>query len=334
MHAQQRGAALLAALLVVVLVTTLVSGLLWQEHVRIRMLENQRMRDQARWLGTGVVDWARLILRDDLFRTRAVDHLGEVWAVPIAETPLSEFLSGQGMTGVTPEDEETWLTGAIVDATSRFNLMSLVETSNALGDRGWVSATRINAEAVAIFARLLQSVGLDAAGAPIVAQAMLQSHLPQSAVGDTPLPVEQVQDLLDVIPGATQDTLAQLAPLTVVLPRPTPVNANTAPAPVLAAVFAIDISVAQQLVTDRDQAFFVDYPSLVQRAHQRAPQALAISTHNVSVSSEYFWVAERLRYGRISVTEQALIARRIGPGNITQVLWLKSGLPAGVDLGG
>ncbi len=331
----ERGAALLAAMLVATLVATLVSGLLWREHVRIRQLENQRLRDQAMWLGTGAVDWARLILREDFFQTRAVDHLGEVWAVPIAETPLSEFLQSQGMGGSAPAgSEETWLAGAIVDAQSRFNLTSLVDVSNPLGDRGWVNAVRINMEAVAIFARLLQSVGLDASGAPIVAQLMLQSHLPQTAVGDTPLPITQAEDLLGVLPGATPDALAQLGALTVVLPRPTPVNANTAPAAVLAAVFAIDPSLAQQLVSDRAQAFFADYGTLVTRVHQRAPQALPANTRSLGVNSEYFWVLERLRHGRIAVTQQALVARRVGPGNLTQVLWLKPGLPDGVDLGG
>lgn len=331
----ERGAALLAAMLVATLVATLVSGLLWREHVRIRQLENQRLRDQAMWLGTGAVDWARLILREDFFRTRAVDHLGEVWAVPIAETPLSEFLQRQGLGGTAPAGiEETWLSGAIVDAQSRFNLTSLVEVSNPLGDRGWVNAVRVNMEAVAIFARLLQSVGLDASGAPIVAQFMLQSHLPQTAIGDTPLPITQAEDLLGVIPGATPDAMARLGALTVVLPRPTPVNVNTASAAVLAAVLAIDPGVAQQLVTDRAQAFFVDYGALVTRIHQRAPQALAVSMRSMGVNSEYFFVLERLRHGRIAVTQQALVARRIGPGNLTQVLWMRPGLPDGADLGG
>ncbi len=331
----QRGAALLAAMLVATLVATLVSGLLWREHVRIRQLENQRLRDQALWLGTGAVDWARLILREDLLRTRSVDHLGEVWAVPIADTPLSEVLQRQGMGAAAPVGaDETWLSGAIVDAQSRFNLTSLVEVNNPMGDRGWVSATRLNMEAVAIFARLLQSVGLDSSGAPIVAQFMLQSRLPQTAVGDAPMPITQAEDLLGVLPGATPDALARLGALTVVLPRPTSVNANTAPAAVLAAVLAIDQGVAQQLVTDRGQMVFVDYGALVNRVHQRAPQALPVSTRNLNVNSEYFWVLERLRHGRITVTQQALVARRFSSVNTTQVLWMKPGLPDGVDLGG
>ena len=330
---KQRGAALLAAMLVVTLATTLVSGLLWREHLRVRTLENQRLRDEAQWIGTGALDWARLVLREDLYQTHGVDHLGEVWAIPIAETPLSDFLQSRGM-GAADVDPEIWLSGGIVDATSRFNLTSLVEVSNPLGDRGWVSATGVNAEAVAIFARLLQNLGLDPAGAPLVAKRLLQSRVPRSAEGDAPLPISGAQDLLDLIPDATPEALAQLALYTVVLPRPTPVNANTASAMVLAAVLGVDQGTAEQVIAERNQAFFMDNMTLTSRVRARAPQGLAISARNLGVNSEYFWVVERLRHGRMAITQQALVARRAHPGNATQVLWLKPGLPDGVSVGG
>jgi general secretion pathway protein K len=332
---KQRGAALLAAMLVVTLATTLVSGLLWREHLRVRTLENQRLRDEAQWIGTGALDWARLVLREDLYQTHAVDHLGEVWAIPIAETPLSDFLKSRGMAALSGDgDSEIWLSGSIVDATSRFNLTSLVDVSNPLGDRGWASATAVNAEAVAIFARLLQNLGLDPAGAPLVARRLLQSRVPQTAVGDAPLPWSGAQDLLDLIPDATPEALAQLAQYTVVLPRPTAVNANTASAVVLAAVLGVAQGTAEQVIADRNQAFFADYTSLMSRVRTRAPQGLTVSGRNLGVSSEYFWVVERLRHGRVAVTQQALVARRAHPGNATQVLWQRPGLPDGVSVGG
>jgi general secretion pathway protein K len=331
----QRGAALLTAMLVVALAVTLVSGLLWREELRVRTLENQRLRDQAQWLGIAAADWARLILREDLYQTRNVDHLGEVWAVPIAETPLSDFLQSQGGgASVNDADRETWLSGQIVDAASRFNLTSLLEENAPMGDRGWVTATRINLEAEMIFARLLQSAGLDPGGAARVAQMMLLSRQSLTTQGDAPLPISSVQDLLAFIPGATPDALARLAAYTVVLPRPTPVNANTASPMVLAAVLGIDLSQAEQLVADRAQAYFSDYPGLMSQMRQRAPQGLMTTNRNVGVSSEYFWVIERLRHGRVTVTQQALVARRSSPGNATQVLWTRPGLPDGLSLGG
>lgn len=330
---RQRGAALLAALLVVTLATALVSGLLWREEVRIRTLENQRLRDSAQWLGVGALDWARLILREDLYQTGNVDQLGEVWAVPINETSLSDFMQTQGA-AIVDADRETWLSGAVVDANSHFNLTSLIEVINPQGDGGWVSATRVNPEAIAIFARLLQSVGLNPEGAAQVAQALLLQRQPVSAEGDNRLPVTCAADLLGIIPGATPDQLAVLGQYTVVLPRPSAVNANTASVLVLAAALGITLSQAQQLVADRTQSYFADYGSLTSRIRSRAPQWMVVSNRNVGVSTEYFWVVERLRHGRLILTQQALVSRRAGPGNATQVLWIKPGLPDGVSVGG
>jgi general secretion pathway protein K len=332
-HNRQQGAALLAALLVVTLATALVSGLLWREEVRIRTLENQRLRDSAQWLGVGALDWARLMLREDLYQTGNVDQLGEVWAIPINETPLSDFMQTQGAT-MSEADRETWLSGAVVDANSHFNLTSLIEVANPQGDAGWVSATRVNPEAIAIFARLLQSVGLNPEGAGQVAQALLLQRQPIGAEGDNRLPVTCAADLLGIIPGATPDQLAVLGQYTVVLPRPSAVNANTASVMVLAAALGVTLSQAQQLVADRTQSYFPDYGSLTSRIRSRAPQWITVSNRNLSVSTEYFWVVERLRHGRLMLTQQALISRRAGPGNATRVLWIKPGLPDGVSVGG
>jgi general secretion pathway protein K len=221
-----------------------------------------------------------------------------------------------------------------VDANSHFNLTSLVEVTNPQGDSGWVSATRVNPEAIAIFARLLQSVGLNPEGAAQVAQALLLQRRPASAEGDARLPVTCAADLLGIIPGATSDQLAVLGQYMVVLPRPTTVNANTASVLVLAAALGVTLSQAQQLVTDRAQSYFADYGTLTNRVQSRVPQWLAVSNRNVGVSTEYFWVVERLRHGRLILTQQALVSRRAGPGNATQVLWIKPGLPEGVSVGG
>ncbi len=327
-----RGAALLSALLIVALVATLVSGLFWREQVRMRFLENERLKDQAQWLGVGAVDWARLILREDLFQTGAVDHLGEVWAVPIARTPLNGVLQGQG--AAVAQDEDAWLAGRIVDATSRFNLTSLVDVSAPGGDGGWVVANGINTEAVGIFARLLQGLGLDPAGAGIVAQYLLTSRPPVSATADTGLPPLVPQDLLHLLPGVTPSDMENLSQYLVVLRRPTPVNANTASPLLLAALLGVDAGTANLLVQDRSQAFFTDYNALITRLNQRAPRVLAISARNLNVASEYFWVVEQLHLGRVTLRQQVLVSRRSRQGETTRVLWIRPGWPDGVTLGG
>lgn len=327
-----RGAALLSALLITALVATLVSGLFWREQVRLRFLENERLMDQARWLGIGAVDWARLILREDLFQTGAVDHLGEVWAVPIARTPLNGVLEGRG--AVMAQDEEAWLAGRIVDATSRFNLTSLVDVSAPGGDGGWVVANGINTEAVGIFARLLQGLGMDPAGAGIVAQYLLASRPPPQSISDAGMPLLAPEDLLRLLPGANEADVENLSRYLVVLPRPTAVNANTAPPLLLAALLGVDGGTASLMAQDRSQAFFTDYNSLMSRLQQRAPRMLSISARNLNVNSEYFWVVELLHLGRATLRQQALVSRRSRLGETTRVLWIRPGWPDGVTVGG
>jgi general secretion pathway protein K len=91
----QRGAALLLAMLIMTLVTTLAAGMVWQQWRAIQVEAAERARTQAAWILSGALDWARLILREDA-RNNANDprdHLGEPWAVPLAEARLSSFLA-------------------------------------------------------------------------------------------------------------------------------------------------------------------------------------------------------------------------------------------------
>ncbi len=89
---KQRGAALLIALLTVTLVASLSAAALWQQWRSVQIETAERARVQALWVLNGALDWARLILREDV-REGSVDHLGEPWAVPLEEARLSTFLA-------------------------------------------------------------------------------------------------------------------------------------------------------------------------------------------------------------------------------------------------
>jgi general secretion pathway protein K len=93
--AAQGGAALLTAMLAVALVTTLASAALWQQWRQVEIETAERGRSQTSLMMTGALDWTRLILREDARANRndETDHLGEVWAVPLAEARLSTFLA-------------------------------------------------------------------------------------------------------------------------------------------------------------------------------------------------------------------------------------------------
>jgi general secretion pathway protein K len=81
----QRGAAIIMAMLIMALATVIISGLFWRQHVTIRSIENRLALSQTRWIERAAVDWARVIMRSDA-ALGDVDHLGEVWALPVAET--------------------------------------------------------------------------------------------------------------------------------------------------------------------------------------------------------------------------------------------------------
>jgi general secretion pathway protein K len=322
----QRGAALIAALLVVALAVSLVGGLLWREQVRLRTLENQRLLDQTHALGLGIFQWSRLILRQDLLTTGAVDHLGEVWAVPIAETPLTRFLSEGGVTlAALDPGHEVWLSGTIEDATARFNLTSLLEAEVPKDDSQWLVARGINREAVEILARIFLVNGLDPQGALRLAEQLQQIHAPRDASESSPLPPLSLAEALALIPGVSPAQQQALASMTVLLPRPTPVNANTAAAPVLAAALGVGLDTAQSLIQDRNQHFYADYNSLQSRVGQRVAVWAQTSNRNLAVASEYFLVTEQIRQDRVAVTQSALIARRTNSGDTTRILWVKSG---------
>ncbi|KXW58439.1 general secretion pathway protein K [Ferrovum myxofaciens] len=343
---QERGAALLMALLLAILVAVLASGMMQDEQRRVKLLENQRVRDEAEQMGVGALDWARLILREDLLHTGAVDHLGEVWAVPITDIPLESVTGGGGASGIR-------LSGRILDAQSRFNLMSLVKVANLGADQGWVGATAIDPDGVAVFQRLLQSLGLDPAVAPAIAAQILASRstapppsgststpdpFPARQITDqstgAPLPLGIVSEVRTWFPDADAATLARLESCLVILPHPTQVNANTASASVLGAVLGVDPGTLTGLLQGRQQQIFSDTADLQRRVNTLLPNLGSFPSSQLGVSSDYFWVVEELRRPGAVQRRQALVARHQGVGQMTQVLEWHRGWTPGMDLTG
>ncbi|MGZ3254699.1 MAG: type II secretion system minor pseudopilin GspK, partial [Burkholderiaceae bacterium] len=111
----QRGVAVITALLLTTLAITIVASLFWQQQVQVRSIENQRMQLQKQWILRGALDWASLILREDQKHSPITDLTGD-WAVPLADTPLDQYVeNGKNDTDAS----EASLSGLIVDAQSR-----------------------------------------------------------------------------------------------------------------------------------------------------------------------------------------------------------------------
>ena len=129
----QRGAALLLAMLILTLVATLTGGMLWQQNRSLQVEAAERARAQSAWILVGALDWARLILREDVRGVstgskRAIDSLDEPWATPLAEARLSTFLAADKDNNADT-GPEAFLSGAIEDAQSRWNLRNLIDAA-------------------------------------------------------------------------------------------------------------------------------------------------------------------------------------------------------------
>ncbi len=317
---RQRGAAVVTALLVVTLAVVVVSGMLWRQQVQIRSIENQRLLAQAAWIERAAVDWARLILRDDQRRT-SVDQLGEPWAVPIAETRLSDFL---GAALRTDQDGETsFLSGRILDAQARFNLTNLVLWT-ASESQGRIAT--VDTASLEVYRRLLQTLGLNAALADPTARYLVSAAGGGSDSQRGLRAPDDTHDLL-AIPGYTPEIVEILTPFVDVLPERTLVNANTADAEVLAAVIdKLPLDRARELVRQRDRAYFNNVGDVQTQLRTLAPQADPnTATGTLDVRSHYFLIYGLIRHERASRMQVSLVYRGevLGNANTTRVVWVR-----------
>ena len=297
---RQRGAALLTAMIIVTLIATLAAGMVWQQWVAVQVEAAERSQAQARWILNGALDWARLILREDL-RTSDVDHLGEPWAVPLAEAKLSTFLAAdRNQASDDPNAPEAYLSGAIRDAQGRYNLRNLVRDG------------KIQPVELKTMERLCQLLGLPSSLAQQIADAMRQA-MPGTTVEingldegrrRTPLLPVGVEDLGWL--GLTPATVQRLAPFVSWLPVNTPVNLNTASREVIAAVVpGVDLAGAERLA----QARLRKHLLTVEDAREALGPDAALDTQRMSVNSRYFEVDGTMRLDTLVVSQRSLLER-------------------------
>jgi len=290
----QRGVAIVMALLLTALAVSIVAGLFWRQQVQIRLVENERLRLQAQWLLRGALSWERQVLADD-DRRSAVDYQGEPWSRPLAATmPVTAANGGEAELG-----------GALVDAQGRFNLANL-------SDEG-----QIDPIATGAFARLLSGQGINGELAWAVARAIAATQRGNDA-GRPRMRFWQLGDLL-AVPGFDAAMVARLRGLVVALPDSTPINLNTAPPEVVAALYNIPLSQAEALVAERARAYFRDGADLATRSVTRT---LPQPDGQITFSSHYFLARCGVQIGKAELHADALIQRDSGQ---TWVLWERQG---------
>jgi general secretion pathway protein K len=297
MKATERGAALLTAMLTVALVATIASAALWQQWRQVEIEIAERGRSQTAWMMTGAFDWTRLILREDALSSQGAgaDHLGEPWALPVQESKLSSFLSQdqQWREG----DSEVFLSGQITDAQSRMNVMNLLENG------------QVSLPALQRFGRLFERLNLPLAELQTLSRQLQAASValknPGQAPAGTALMPNQTRQLVWL--GLSPTSLAALEGFITVLPEPTPVNLNTAPAEVLmASLPGMDLARARQLVQLRERGHWA---TLEEARQALGPAGAALQESQHSVKSRYFEVLGRMRIDNVVQEDLALVKR-------------------------
>ncbi len=308
---RQRGVAVVTALLLTTLAVTIVASLFWQQQVQVRSMENQRLQLQTRWILRGALDLSRLILNQDYQDSQLVTQANGVWATPLEETRLDDYVERERLQG---ESFDATLSGRMTDAQSRYNLANLA------------ASKQVNSTQLAIFQKLLTNLRLDPALAQGVADLVAQSQsLPtqqqSSSVTKEPMELVRAEDLL-AVSGFSPPAIDQLRDYVIVLPTsPTKINVNTAPAELLSALVPdLSLSEAAAMVNTRKTVFYRDkggFKGTAQMLNKQNQPDEAL----YDVRSEYFLAYSRVKLDRATLETQSLLSRS-GP-RPTKVEWIR-----------
>jgi len=283
------------AMLITAVAAIAAAAMATRQHLDIRRSTNLMAIDQAYLFSLGVESWATQVLARDSADGQ-VDHLQEDWAVVLPPITV----------------EGAVLTGHVEDMQGRYNLNNLV-------DKGVVSANDLQN-----FQRLLQALDID----PVLAQAVadwidtdVQPEFPDGAEDDRYLglelpyrtpnsPMVSPSELL-LVTGFTREIYDKLAPYVTALPERTPINVNTAAAPVLMSLAAgLTESDAEQLIEDRGDNGYQSVNDF--KAHQVLKNK-SLNDAAISVASNYFMVSSLTEFGNSRMTLNTLLHRAAGP---------------------
>ena len=297
---RMRGAAIVLAMLIAALAAAVAATVFADQQRWIRTVEHRRDQVQAQALAMAGVQWTRQILDDDARRSE-IDHLGEPWALTLPPIPL--------------EDGE--VRGAIVDAQGRLNINAL-GTADASAEQERVRLTRLFAQrgippaALAAMSDWIDtdSVVRESGGEDAFYLAQPVPRLAANA------PVLRVAEL-GLAKGVTPRALAAVLPFLSALPAGTPVNVNTAPREVLAAILGnIGGESLEALVADRARKPF----TTIAEFRSRLPDGASLASDAaLSVKSNYFYVTIEARQGATLSHARALVRR--GGGGKPEIVW-------------
>jgi general secretion pathway protein K len=295
-----RGAAIVLAMLIAALAAAVAATVFADQQRWIRTVEHRRDQAQAQALAMAGVQWTAQIIDEDARRSE-IDHLGEPWALTLPPIPLD---NGE-------------IRGTIVDAQGRLNINALGAT-DAAAEQERARLARLIARRgmpAAVLAAMADWIDADSAAGDMGGEDAfyLAQSVPRLAAN---APVLRVAEL-GVVKGVTPRMLAAILPYVSALPAGTPVNVNTAPREVLAAIVvgAGDESL-EALLADRARKPFTTLAEF----RARLPDGTALASDSaLSVKSSYFYVTIEARQGSTRSQARALL-RRGGAGK-PAIVW-------------
>ncbi len=238
---RQRGIALITAILVVALATVAATAILTSANIAVHRAANLQDSERAWWYADGIESWLLTILERDI-QDNQYDGLGDIWAKPVDYLPIDEGAAR----------------GQMVDLQGRFNLNNLGVPDKAAFERQQT-----------VFLRLLRYLEIDSFQAQGLASAIrdwidadtsptgYDGGEDSEYLGFNPpyrVPnrlMESPTELL-AVKGMTREIYAKLRPYITALPQVgTPINANTAPEPVLYALAKEPGPLQQKFLEDR-----------------------------------------------------------------------------------
>jgi general secretion pathway protein K len=241
-----------------------------------------------------------VILRED--RTN-VDHLGDVWAVPLAEARLSTFLAAarDGTTTDTDDGPDAFIAGAISDAQAKWNLNRLIVIGG--------SAPIIDTNELTALERLTTSAGAPGDTAQVIANGMLAAITGAPNATLMPRTIDQLAWL-----GLASETIELLRPHVTILPGQTTININTASRDVIAAAIPnMTSGTAQAVVEARQRTPFQSVNEVITQG--LVPPLQATGTPPVTpmapfdVRSSFFEVRGRIRLDEHVLEEMSIVQR-------------------------
>ncbi|TVR63934.1 MAG: general secretion pathway protein GspK [Candidatus Competibacteraceae bacterium] len=328
------GVALITVLLVVFLSTVTAASLATLQQIAIRRSTVLQHQQQAHLYALGAEQWAKLILERDLEESET-DHPGEEWAnLP----PARPFEGGTLVARITDLQgcfnlNNLWRPAAAgpaatpdpnPDADADAEAESPAESvPNPDADASAVQEAGRDQMQIQHLQRLLISLDLDPALAQAIADWIDPDSDPQFPDGaedsyylvqDPPYlaanrPMSSRSELR-LVKGVDRDAYAKLAPVVCALPPGTPLNVNTAPAPVLAALGeGLDPVAVERLLENRPDEGYQSVDEFLS-AVQLTLTAPEIA--RLSVSSQYFRLSAEVRVGDGRAVLYSILHRQEG----------------------